>query len=361
MTSGKDVGFVAASSLAGGRIATPLKDTPVAYSVITAEFLEALNLTDAVQAAAWTVNSQSDVSDGNNQTLSGNSPISNVRLRATGANAPTRNFFPFFMTPDSYNLDRVDFARGPNAVLFGAGGIGGTVNSVTKQALTDKTVRSGKFQIGSYNKFRLTGDYNLPLAGDKAAARVNVVKEKSDTWRDYEWTERSGVALALKYNLTKKLTIRLEGEIAERKEARALTSIRDRLSSWDGRTTFSGIPAVALTQAERSAAGVSSPFPMRWVQNTGFPSGTLQNFQDSYYSAAIGQSGTLANTGRINNVPIITPGFGLGDTALVDDYAGIPADRFSAIMSGSPYFKPPTRGQTPLWTSKIPSFQEKAK
>ena len=36
----KDVGFVAASSLAGGRIATALKDTPVAYSVVTAEFLE---------------------------------------------------------------------------------------------------------------------------------------------------------------------------------------------------------------------------------------------------------------------------------------------------------------------------------
>ena len=35
----KDVGFVAASSLAGGRIATALKDTPVAYSVVTAEFL----------------------------------------------------------------------------------------------------------------------------------------------------------------------------------------------------------------------------------------------------------------------------------------------------------------------------------
>ena len=46
----KDVGFVAASSLAGGRIATALKDTPVAYSVVTAEFLEAFNLTDVAEA-----------------------------------------------------------------------------------------------------------------------------------------------------------------------------------------------------------------------------------------------------------------------------------------------------------------------
>ncbi len=357
----KDNGFVAASSLAGGRIASALKDTPVAYSVITSEFLEALNLTDAVQAAAWTVNSQSDVSDGNNQTLSGNSPISNTRLRGTGINAPTRNFFPFFVSPDSYNLDRVDFGRGPNAVLFGAGGIGGTVNSVTKQALPGKKLDALKLQGGSFNKLRLTYDFNRPFDGNKGAVRVNVMKDTSDTWRDNEWTDRYGVALATKYNLTPRLSIRLEGEVMERKENRALTSLRDRLSSWDGKTTFSGIPAVDLTQAERSAAGVSSPIPMRWVQNANFPSGSLLNFANTYYSAALGQNGTLANTGRINGVPILTPGFGLGDTAMVDDYTGIPGDRWAAIQRGSPFFTPPSREQTPLWTSRIPTFTEKGK
>jgi hypothetical protein len=34
VSADSDVGFVAASSLAGGRIATALKDTPVAYSVV---------------------------------------------------------------------------------------------------------------------------------------------------------------------------------------------------------------------------------------------------------------------------------------------------------------------------------------
>lgn len=359
--SSNDVGFVAASSLAGGRIATPLKDTPVAYSVITSEFLEALNLTDAVQAAAWTVNSQSDVSDGNNQTLSVNSPVQNTRLRGTGVNSPTRNFFPFIMTPDSYNLDRVDFARGPNAVLFGAGGIGGTVNSVTKQALTGKTLRAAKLQVGSFNKLRLTGDYNRPFDGDKGAVRVNVMKESADTWRDFEWTERYGVALATKYNISERLSLRIEGEIASRKENRALTAMRDRLSSWDGMTTFDGVPLVPLTQAQRAAAGVNNSMPMRWVTNAGFPSGTLQNFQNMHYSAALGQNGTLANTGRINGVPIRTPGFSLNDTAMVDDYLGIPTDRWAAIESGSPFFTPPTREQTPLWTSRVPTFQEKGK
>ena len=38
VSSERDTGFVAASSLAGGRLAGDLKDTPVAYSVITREF-----------------------------------------------------------------------------------------------------------------------------------------------------------------------------------------------------------------------------------------------------------------------------------------------------------------------------------
>ncbi len=361
VTSSSDVGFVAASSLAGGRIATALKDTPVAYSVITSEFLEAMNLTDAAQAAAWTVNSQHDVSDGNNQALSGASPITNVRLRATGTNAPTRNFFPFLITPDSYNLDRVDFARGPNAVLFGAGGIGGTVNSVSKSALPGKSLDALKLQVGSYNKLRFTYDINRSFDDKKGAVRVNVMKDTSDTWRDNEWTDRWGVALAAKYNFTNKLSIRIEGEITERQENKSLTAIRDRLSSWDGTTTFNGIPAVALTQAQRSAAGVSAVFPMRWVQNAGFPSGTLLNFANTHYSAALGQNGTLANTGRINGVPIITPGFSLNDTAVVDDYTGIPSDRWAAIQRGSPFFTPPSREQTTLWSSHIPTFSEEGK
>src|SRR5262245_13329395 len=49
-----DVGFVAAASLAGGRIATALKDTPVAYSVVTKEFLDAFAITDTAAAVEWT-------------------------------------------------------------------------------------------------------------------------------------------------------------------------------------------------------------------------------------------------------------------------------------------------------------------
>lgn len=360
VTSSSDVGFVAASSLAGGRIATALKDTPVAYSVITSEFLEAFNLTDVAQAAAWTVNSQSDVADGTNQAF-GTTQASETRLRGTGIGAPTRNFFPYVVTPDSFNIDRVDFARGPNAVLFGAGGIGGTVNSITKQAMIKRDLNSLRLQYGSYNKVRLTGDVNRSFLHNRAAVRVNFMRETSDTWRENEWRDKYGVSLAAKFEITKRLTFRVEGEVTMRKEALANTAMRDQISAWDGLTSFSGAPAILPDQAARAAAGIQGPNPMRWVQNASFPAATLLNFANLYRTAPAAQNANPNFTSRINGVPILTNGFSLNNTAVVDDYFGIPADRWAAAQRGSSYFATPYRGQTPLWTSKVPTFQEKGR
>lgn len=45
VSSEKDNGFAAASSLAGGRLAGDLRPTPVAFSVITRDFIDALGVT----------------------------------------------------------------------------------------------------------------------------------------------------------------------------------------------------------------------------------------------------------------------------------------------------------------------------
>ncbi len=49
----QDAGFAATSAIAGGRLASELRDTPVAYSVINREFIDALNLTDLQAAQNW--------------------------------------------------------------------------------------------------------------------------------------------------------------------------------------------------------------------------------------------------------------------------------------------------------------------
>src|SRR6185503_5498000 len=118
----KDTGFAAASSLAGGRLASDLRDTPVAYSVITREFIDALGITDLQSAAEWATSSTLNVDNGMQNFFA--API-NYTIRGAGAGRPQRNFFPQFNNGDSYNLERYDFGGGPNAILFGNGSLGG--------------------------------------------------------------------------------------------------------------------------------------------------------------------------------------------------------------------------------------------
>lgn len=64
VSTDKDNGFAAASSLAGGRLALDLRDTPAAYSVITREFIDALGITDLQSAAEWTTGGTLNVDNG---------------------------------------------------------------------------------------------------------------------------------------------------------------------------------------------------------------------------------------------------------------------------------------------------------
>lgn len=354
----KDVGFVAASSLAGGRIATALKDTPVAYSVITAEFLEAFNLTDVAEATQWSVNSSVVDADGTQRAFGTSVGNGGLRTRGIAAGLPTRNFFPYVVTADSYNLDRVDFGRGPNAVLFGAGGVGGTVNSVTKQADPSKAFQSARLQIGSFNRYRFSGDVNQPL-NRQFAVRANVLWDQSDTWRDNEWRDRYGAHLAATYRPTERLTIRGEAEYGRFRELRGTTSLRDRLSAWDGVTTFSSIPSVLPSNAQLAAAGIVRS-GMRWVQHADF-GGRVLNFENRYVTKGAAQSTTLSLTNLINGVPIRTPGFSINNQAMVDDNFGVPSDRYARALAGSRFFRVPDRETTTVWTNKLPSFTERSK
>ena len=360
VSADSDVGFVAASSLAGGRIATALKDTPVAYSVITSEFLEAFNVTDVAEASQWTVNSNLNEGDGSSRVLGLNpSPSGNVRTRGVVAGTPTRNFFPYRSTGDSYNLDRVDFARGPNAVLFGAGGVGGTVNSVTKQANPAKASQEIRLQLGSYHRHRLTADVNQPVNA-QFAVRTNLMWDEAQTWRDREWEKKYGIHFSAWYQLTPSLTIRGEYEYSDRKAATVMTSLRDRLSAWDGATVFSSIPTVLPTNPQLAASGIVRS-GMRWSVSPDFGAGTALNFEGRYVTKGAQQNNTANLTNRINGVPIATVGFSLNNQAMIDDLVGVPADRYTKALGASPFFQVPSREFTPLWTGKTPTFREQGR
>ena len=91
---------------------------------------------------------------------------------------------------DVYNVDRVEALKGPNAMIFGRGGVGGVINRVTRQADWGQA-REASLQFGSWNNRRFTADLGRGL-NQTVAVRATALYENSDSYRDGVGVERYG-------------------------------------------------------------------------------------------------------------------------------------------------------------------------
>lgn len=226
----KDTGYAASSTLAGSRLNTELKDTPAAISVMTAEFLLDIGAVNVIDALGYAMNTEKDFSDFTGNGLYSNDLV--FQMRGFVGASLGRNFFGWFGSHDSYNVERLDFSRGPNSILFGVGGPGGIVNTTTKQARIGRDRNDAQLRIGSWNDHRATLDLNRSF-GDKLAIRLNGIWHERQTWRDFEYYDRLGGAFALTYRPFRNTTVRLDSEYADSRENKAQPwPAADRLSPW---------------------------------------------------------------------------------------------------------------------------------
>ena len=250
VSTSKDVGYLAQNTLAGSRLNTSLKDVGAAISVFTPEFLKDIGATNMKDLILFSNNAVPDIGDAAG-SVNGNPLIGHEewQLRIRGLPASyARNFFTWETSSDFYNVDRIDQARGPNAILFGFGSAGGIVNTSTKQAILSDVKDEVSFTVGSWERYRGTADVNRVLIPDKLAVRLNLMAEDANSWREFEFNRARRGHAALKYEPTKTSSIRVEGEVGKVNDnvARPWLAI-DQSFLWRaaGRPTYTGAwPAV---------------------------------------------------------------------------------------------------------------------
>lgn len=332
-----DRGFIATSSLAGGRMAGDLKDTPVAYTVLTREFIDALQLTDLTSMSQWSTNA-TDLADDNQQFNTGNSV--RISSRGVSSNSPQRNFFPVNYDFDSYNIERLDLARGPNAILFGNSGVGGTTNSVTKQARTERTFSEIRASAGSWDNYRYTIDHNQPLT-DKLAFRVNALFDDRKGWRDNDGQTRQGVTLAGTWKPFRNTEIRVEAERGEMDRAVVSTVFEDNLSGWNGTSTFSApiVTAPAGTGISRQAVR----------KNVFTPSSG--NVLTNYEGWAITQGGNQAAATPAGGVLVVGTTANITNESITEQL-NLPANLYDLVVANS-NFEIPDRTMSTYPSNKI--------
>jgi outer membrane receptor protein involved in Fe transport len=215
-TDGDD-GWLAGNSMLANRTNQALKDSPVTIEALTKEFLLDVGAFDDLAAGQWVANvavtfENENVGVGSPTQTPPNADSNRVSVRGiANEGGASRNLFKWLVPSDSYNVERIDFGRGSNSLLFGESEPGGNANIYTKRAIVGRSFGEGLLQVGSFNSYRASLDYNRSLS-EKLALRVNVTRNYGERDFDFNFFLFEGIHGALTYRPFKDTQVRVEGE-----------------------------------------------------------------------------------------------------------------------------------------------------
>jgi outer membrane receptor protein involved in Fe transport len=213
VTTDKDIGYLANSTLSGTLFNTELKDTPASISVITSEFIKDLGAFNIKDVMLYANNTAPDLDEG---TAGGNPPNGNFlsgtynqfRVRGSDISQSVDYFITDNIPVDMYNIERVEESRGPNSVLFGIGSPSGVLNYSTKQAIIGKSIGDVSLTTGSYGTIRGTIDLNRSFYNNKMALRLDLNSYHDGAYRLFDDADGSMGSAAFTYRPTSKIELR---------------------------------------------------------------------------------------------------------------------------------------------------------
>ncbi len=294
VNTAKDTGYIAVDSLAGGRTNTPIKLTPAAMSSLTRTFIDDVGITNMRDALKWSPNViPSDYNAGKNLANPFNGWDYNFRgagQSLQGGAGPARNYFTFYNVADSYNVERIEFDRGPNSILFGVGTVGGVLSTYTKIPRIDKDFLTVNTIVDSHASFRMEFDVNRH-AGDKFAVRFNALIDRNRGWRENDKNDTEAADLAFLYRPTDSTQIRLELETSRAENTLISSRLGDGISRWDGTSnaaTWGAAVGGVGTRPAQSAGWWANPHNV-WIP--GLASKGIMNWNGGTISAGIDPEG----------------------------------------------------------------------
>jgi outer membrane receptor protein involved in Fe transport len=184
VTTEKDTGYAATNTLAGTRLATPVKDLGASISIYTKDFLADIGATTSNDLMIFATGMEAGGAGGNYSGVVGDINAGEVTAGAARTNAQltrtrglggpnfSRNLFGSGIPLDSYIVETVTIIRGPNATLFGVGNPAGVVDSTLIKPDLRRDASKAEFRYGNNDSTRAVLDLNRVLIPGKLAARV---------------------------------------------------------------------------------------------------------------------------------------------------------------------------------------------
>jgi outer membrane receptor protein involved in Fe transport len=209
----KDRGYVATNSTTGTRLNLEIKAIPLPIEVITREFIDDIGAVDVKEALEYSAGIvQDQVASSNNilfspsgtgaaGSLSRDSTA--VNIRGLNTRSFLRNGFRQDSVTDVINVDRLEVARGPQALLYGVSALGGVVALSPKypRASPQTDLRVG---LGSNEFYRGEIYHTAPVWKSKTDTRflnygVGAVYQSLSSRSDFDDRTRLLVTPAIEF------------------------------------------------------------------------------------------------------------------------------------------------------------------
>jgi len=234
--------YMAKRSRTATKTDTPLLDTPQSITVVPQKLIKDQNMQSMADAVRYVPGVSMAQGEGNRDAPIIRGVASTSDMYVDGIRDDVQYY------RDLYNIDKVELFKGPNAMIFGRGAAGGLINRVSKMADWSNR-REFNFQVGSFDKFRLTGDFDQAI-NDDFAVRLASLWESSRSYRDGFDGTRWGVNPTVSWRAGEqtKVTLGYEHFQDDRVADRGISSFRGRPVDTDI-STFFGDPARSPTWA----------------------------------------------------------------------------------------------------------------
>jgi iron complex outermembrane receptor protein len=151
---------------------------------LTAELIKDVGALDLTEAIRFGNNVEMELPDGN----AAFEFFRTFVIRGQAASI-SRNYFRWKLPTNTFNIERIEEARGPNSILFGIASAGGLLNASTKQAQTNRSFRGAQLVYGSYDLRRASIDINKSSFNGKLGVRFNAVASKEQAYQHYAGNE----------------------------------------------------------------------------------------------------------------------------------------------------------------------------
>jgi hypothetical protein len=289
-----ETGWSANDTLTATRTKQALKDVPVNIDAITSDFMSDLGLFSADEVANFVANVYAapvmeNDNQGGNFAFRGLSQTNNI----------SRNYFRWFIPSDTYNVDRIDFGKGSNSLIFGEVEPGGQGSAFTKRPLM-KNFGELFALYNSEGAYRFQLDLNRKLR-DGLALRFNAVRKLDKTFQDASDYKFEGETLAVAWRPFNRTSIRVEGERGKYDNVRGFAGVK----IWERSAMSRGFGTAGDYYTSDGVWVIQSTLPAadRLAAN-GVSGGQPSLIEGSFFDVQmVNAAGVVVGTKRINGFP----------------------------------------------------------